>query len=110
MLRALTFLILCQFAGEVTARAAGLTMPGPVLGLLLLLGILAVRGGPDEAMRSTSTGLLRHLSLLFVPAGVGVITQLDALGRDLLAIGVAIVVSTALGLAVTALVMQRLIR
>ena len=85
-------------------------MPGPVLGLLLLLGILALRGGPDEAMRSTSTGLLRHLSLLFVPAGVGVITQLDALGRDWLAITVAIVASTALGLAVTALVMQRLIR
>jgi holin-like protein len=110
VLRALTLLILCQFIGEVVARAAGLTMPGPVLGLLLLLGILAVRGGPDEAMRSTSIGLLRHLSLLFVPAGVGVITQLDALGRDWLAIGVSIVVSTILGLAVTALVMQRLIR
>ncbi len=110
MLRTLTILIMCQFAGEVVARVAGLTMPGPVLGLLLLLGLLAVRGGPDEAMRSTSTGLLRHLSLLFVPAGVGVITQLDALGRDWLAIGIAIVVSTVLGLGVTALVMQRLIR
>lgn len=110
MLRALTALILCQFAGEVIARAAGWTMPGPVLGLVLLLGILAVRGGPDEAMRSTAAGLLRHLSLLFVPAGVGIITQLDALGRDWLAVAAAITVSTALGLGVTALVMQRLIR
>ncbi len=110
MLRALTILILCQFAGEVTARVGGLAMPGPVLGLLLLLGILAVRGGPDDDMRATSTGLLRHLSLLFVPAGVGIITQLDALGRDWLAIGVAVVVSTALGLGVTALVMQRLLK
>ncbi len=110
VLRALTGLILCQFAGEVVARAAGLAMPGPVLGLVLLLAILAVRGGPDEAMRATAGGLLRHLSLLFVPAGVGVITQLDALGRDWLAIAVAITVSTALGLGVTALVMQRLIR
>ena len=110
MLRALTGLILCQFAGEVIARAAGLAMPGPVLGLVLLLAILAVRGGPDEAMRSTTAGLLRHLSLLFVPAGVGVITQLDALGRDWLAIAAAITVSTALGLAVTASVMQRLVK
>jgi len=108
VLRALTILVLCQFAGEVVARATGLTMPGPVLGLLLLLGILALRGGPDETMRATTTGLLRHLSLLFVPAGVGVITQLDALGRDWVAIGVAILVSTTLGLGVTALVMQRL--
>ena len=108
MLRALTILVLCQFAGEVVARAAGLSVPGPVLGLLLLLGMLAVRGGPDEELRSTTNGLLRHLSLLFVPAGVGIITQLDALGRDWLAIGVAILVSTALGLGVTGLVMQRL--
>ena len=110
VLRALTGLILCQFAGEVVARAAGLAMPGPVLGLVLLLAILAVHGGPDEAMQATAGGLLRHLSLLFVPAGVGVITQLDALGRDWLAIAAAITVSTALGLGVTASVMQRLIR
>ncbi len=110
MLRALTALTLCQFAGEVVARAAGLPIPGPVLGLVLLLAILAARGGPDEAMRSTAGGLLRHLSLLFVPAGVGVITQLDALGQDWLAIAVAITVSTVLGLGVTALVMQRLVK
>ncbi len=110
MLRALTGLILCQFAGEVIARVAGLPMPGPVLGLVLLLAILVARGGPGEAMRSTAGGLLRHLSLLFVPAGVGVITQLDALGGDWLAIAAAITVSTALGLGVTALVMQRLIK
>ncbi len=109
-LRALTVLVACQLAGEVAARALSLPLPGPVLGLLLLLGVLAVRGGPDAAMRETSGGLLRHLSLLFVPAGVGVVTQLDALRQDWLAIGVALVVSTALGLAVTGLVMQRLSR
>lgn len=108
MLGALTKLVLCQFVGEVLARAVGLAIPGPVIGLVLLVTIFAVRGGPDEAMRSTSAGLLRHLSLLFVPAGVGVITQLDPLGRDWMAVVVAIVVSTGLGLGVTALVMQRL--
>jgi len=110
VLRALTILMLCQFAGEVVARVTGLSVPGPVLGLLLLLGVFATRGGPDADMRSTTNGLLRNLSLLFVPAGVGIITQLDVLGRDWLAIGVAVVVSTALGLGVTALVMQRLVK
>jgi len=110
VLRALTILVLCQFAGEVVARVTGLSVPGPVLGLLLLLGVFAARGGPDPDMRSTANGLLRNLSLLFVPAGVGIITQLDVLGRDWLAIGVAVVVSTALGLGVTALVMQRLVK
>ncbi len=110
MLRALTTLVACQLAGEAVARTLALPLPGPVLGLVLLLGLLLVRGGPDAEMRDTSGGLLRHLSLLFVPAGVGVVTQLDALAQDWVAIAVAIVVSTALGLAVTGLVMQRLSR
>ena len=86
MLRALTVLVLCQFAGEVIARAAGLPLPAPVVGLILLLLLLFVRRGPDGALRDTSNGLPRHLSLLFVPAGVGIVTQLDALERDWLPI------------------------
>lgn len=110
MLRALTVLVLCQFAGEVVARGLGIRLPGPVLGLLLLLALLIARGGPGEELRATSNGLLRHLSLLFVPAGVGVVTQLNALKQDWAAILVAVLVSTALGLAVTGWLMQRLSR
>lgn len=110
MLRALTILVLCQFAGEVVARGLGIPLPGPVLGLVLLLVILTVRGTPGEELRTTSNGLLRYLSLLFVPAGVGIVTQLDALARDWAAILVAILVSTVLGLAVTGWMMQRLSR
>ena len=110
MLRALTVLVACQFAGEVVARGVGIPLPGPVIGLVLLLVILMVRGGPDENLRETSTGLLRYLSLLFVPAGVGIVTQLDALGRDWKAIAAAILVSTALALAVTGWLVQILSR
>ena len=110
MLRSLTILIVCQFVGEVIVRVTGLPLPGSVLGLVLLLALLMLRGGPDEEMKSTSSGLLRHLLLLFVPAGAGVVTQLNVLGQNLPAAIVAIVVSTALGLAVTAWVMQRLTR
>lgn len=110
MLAALTALIVCQCLGEVLARAAGLPLPGPVVGLVILLGWLITQGGPGPELRSTSNSLLRHLSLLFVPAGVGIVTQLDALAQDWLAILVSVLVSTALGLAVTGLVMQRLDR
>ena len=110
MLRALTILVLCQFAGEVVARGLGIPLPGPVLGLVLLLAILVARGDPGDELRATSNGLLRHLSLLFVPAGVGIVTQLDALARDWAAILVAVLVSTVLGLAVTGWMMQRLSR
>jgi putative effector of murein hydrolase LrgA (UPF0299 family) len=91
----------------------GLPLPGPVVGLLILFVGLVVRGrngsvavGPE--LRNTANGLLGNLSLLFVPAGVGVVTQLDVLGANLLPVAVSILVSTALGLFVTGWVMQRL--
>ena len=108
MLPSLTLLIVCQFAGELITRTAGLPLPGPVVGLVLLLVLLIVRGGPDEGMKTTASGLLRHLLLLFVPAGAGIVTQLDVLGQNLLPALVAILISTALGLGVTAWVLQLL--
>ena len=108
MLPSLTLLLICQLIGEILTRLMGLPLPGPVLGLVLLFALLIARGGPDSDMRGTATGLLRHLSLLFVPAGVGVITQLDTLGREWFPITVSLLVSTALGLIVTAWLMQRL--
>ncbi len=102
--------MLCQFTGELIARGAGLPLPGAVVGLALLLVILIVRDGPDPDLRDTSNGLLRHLSLLFVPAGVGIVNELDAIERNWVPILVAIVVSTAVTLAVTGWMMQRLLR
>lgn len=117
MLNALTLLVALQLVGEVIARATGLPIPGPVIGLLLLLGWLMLRDrmgrpgparGPGVGLKATATGLLGNLGLLFVPAGVGVITQLDVLARNWLAVAVALVLSTLAGLAVTGWVMQRL--
>jgi holin-like protein len=111
MLDALTLLVLCQFVGEIIARGAGLPLPGPVLGLLLLLGILVLRDRtPDPGLRQTGGWLLAHFGLLFVPAGVGVVTQLGVLSRAWLPLLVAIPVSTFLGLIVTGWLMQRLSR
>jgi holin-like protein len=111
VLNALTVLVLCQFVGEVVTRWLDLPLPGPVLGLLLLLGWLVLRDrAPDPALRQTGGWLLAHFGLLFVPAGVGVVTQLGVLRAAWLPLLVAIPVSTFLGLVVTGWVMQRLIR
>ena len=112
MLNALTLLVSCQFAGEILARGIGLPIPGPVIGLLLLLAGLILRdgigrGGPGRDLKAAAAGLLGNLGLLFVPAGVGVVTQLGVLGRNWLPVAVAIVVSTFIGLIVTGWVMQR---
>ena len=108
MVRAIMILLLCQLAGTVVQQASGLPIPGPVMGLVLLLGLLVWRGGPDQVLNDTAGGLLKYLGLLFVPAGVGVVTELQELRANALAIAVAIPVSTLLGLAVTGVLMQRL--
>jgi holin-like protein len=72
----------------------------------LLLGWLAWSGGPPQEVEELILGLLRHMSLLFVPAGVGVIVHLTVLGQSALAVIIAVFVSTTLTIIVTGLVMQ----
>ncbi|MGQ9370506.1 CidA/LrgA family protein [Azospirillum sp. ST 5-10] len=110
MLRFVTLLLLCQLAGELIALAAGLPVPGPVLGMVLLFAGLVARGRVPDGLRDVAGGLLRHLSLLFVPAGTGIIVHLDRLAAEALPIVVAVVGSTVLAIAVTARLMAALLR
>ena len=110
MLAAITLLLLFQLAGEAIALFFALPVPGPVIGMGLLFATLALRGGVAPDLRQTAQNLLQHLSLLFVPAGVGVMLHLQRLGDEALAIGVALVLSTWIGLVAAALTLQALMR
>jgi len=107
-LRGLALLLLCQAAGEALVHATGWPLPGPVVGLILLLGLL-----PFEPLRRPVSAaadlLLAHLSLLFVPVGVGVITYLDLVGRYGWQLLVMLLLSTWIGLAVTVLLLRALL-
>lgn len=102
MIQAIALLLAFQLAGEAAVRALGVGLPGPVLGMAaLLLAFLAVpRLYPVVA--PTAQGLLGHLSLLFVPAGVGIVGHIGRLGADGGPVILAIIVSTALAIAVGA--------
>jgi len=110
MLGALTILLVFQLVGEAISHGLDLPVPGPVIGFALLFLSLLARGGVPEDLRATATGLLQHLSLLFVPAGVGVMVHLSRLREEWLPISVALVVSTVLTIACTALTMRWLLR
>lgn len=110
MLRGITLLLVFQLAGEVIGRVLALPIPGPVIGLALLFAALAWRGGAPDDVRDTATRLLQHLSLLFVPAGVGVMVHASRIAEEWVPIVVALVVSTWLTIAVTALTMRRLLQ
>jgi holin-like protein len=110
MIPALATLLVFQLLGEAAVQLTGAPVPGPVVGLALLLLALLLRPRSVEAIKPTAQGLLQHLSLLFVPAGVGVMQHLQRLGDEALAIGVALVLSTLLGLAAAAGTMLWLMR
>lgn len=110
MLFYLTVILACQLAGESLVIAVGLPLPGPVAGMVLLFAGLLVRGGIPERLARVGGGLLDNLSLLFVPAGVGVMLHGPLIGQDWLAVTVALVVSTLATIAVTGWLMARLHR
>lgn len=114
MITALTWLLLYQLAGEVLARVLSLPVPGPVIGMALLFCTLVIRGHTGrpipQSMHHTTNVLLQHLSLLFVPAGTGIMVYLQLIADEWLPITTALIVSTLGGMAVTALTLKALMR
>lgn len=109
MLKGFTILLICQLIGEATVRGLALPVPGPVLGMALLFCGLLLRGGIPRDIETVGGALLKHLSLLFVPAGVGVMLYLPLFAAEWEAIAASLVISTALTIAVTALIMKWLL-
>lgn len=110
MIGALAILLGLQLIGEVAVQISGVPIPGPVVGMLLLFSALRWRESLPDALRKTAETLLSHLSLLFVPAGVGIIQHGARLADEWLALLAAMVLSTLITVAITALVMQWIIR
>jgi len=110
MLGAITILLLFQLAGEVLAQMLSLPVPGPVIGMALLLIALVLRGAASHEMLTTANGILGHLAILFIPGGVGVMLYLPRLADEWLPIVASLVISTVLTLTVTALVLRVLLR
>nr|WP_069383643.1 CidA/LrgA family protein [Halomonas caseinilytica] len=108
LIMGMSMLLACQMLGELVTRGLALSVPGPVIGMVILLAALVVRGKVPSSLRVTGEGLLRYLTLLFVPAGVGLMVHGALIGADLLPIAVTLVGSTAMTLAVTAWVLSRL--
>ena len=104
MIEAGILLLLCQLAGESIVRALDAPVPGPVLGGIFLFVFLAVRHGVPGNLQRTSHDLLANFSLLFVPAGAGIILHAARLEAEAVALIASLIGSTALTIAVASLV------
>ena len=110
MIASLCLILLCQLAGEVIVRGLAWPVPGPVFGMLLLLVLLLLRDraallsrGPLQGggVEGAAKGLLAHLSLMFIPAGVGVVQRLDLLAEHGTAIAAVLAISVVITLLIT---------
>ena len=104
-LNGITLLLIFQLIGEVGARLLDIPVPGPVIGMLLLFLALAVRRSVPPSLDTASSTLLSHLSLLFVPAGVGMMIHFERITGEWLPIAVALLGSTVITMLASALIM-----
>lgn len=105
MLNYLTLIFSCQLAGELIVTAFRLPLPGPVVGMALLFVFMTWKGGVPAELARVGEALLSNLSLLFVPAGVGVMAHFALLRNDWLPLSAAVIGSTLATIAVTAATM-----
>ncbi len=116
MLQSVFVIFLFQLIGEMLQKYFSLTMPGPVIGLVLLLSTLllferhTVEAGKafSDKLASTAETLLGHLPLLFLPIGVGVVMHVSALESHLFAVLGVIFIGTVLTVGFSAVLMERL--
>ena len=110
LLRGLTWLVLFQLLGTALNHLFVPVLPGPIIGLLLLLGFFMVRGQVGEPLSLAASSLLRYLPLLLVPPAVGVMVYAADIAADFWAIVGVLVLSLLLSMAFVGVLMQRLLK
>ena len=108
MINTLATLLVFQTLGEGLAYALSLPVPGPVIGMVLLFVYLVFKDDAIHVLAPTSIALLRHMSLLFVPAGVGIMVHFQRVATEWLPIVAALLASTVVSIVVTAVVVKSL--
>ncbi len=106
MIDGLVQIFLWQALGELVSKFLLPNLPGPVIGLMLLVAYLAIKGEVNPSLGMVADSFRQHLGLLFVPASVGVVIFLPELKENALAITTALVVSVILAIAVTGIVLK----
>ncbi|MCP1498144.1 putative effector of murein hydrolase LrgA (UPF0299 family) [Pseudomonas migulae] len=110
LLRGLTWLVLFQLLGTAINHLFLPVLPGPIIGLLLLLVYLICRGQVGEPLNLAASSLLRYLPLLLVPPAVGVMVYAKDIAADFWAIVGALVLSLLLSMAFAGVLMQRMVK
>jgi len=110
ILQGLTWLVLLQLLGNLINLVLLPALPGPIIGMLLLFGLLLLRRSIPESLEKTAALLLQYLPLLLIVPAAGIMTSAGALLDDLPAIAAGLVLSLLITVPFCGWLMQRLIR
>ena len=110
MLMQVAVLIAFQFLGEALVKTLDVTFPGPLCGMLLLLGFLFARGGPSQELKTVGSALIDNLGLLFVPAGTAVLAYGTLFAHEGVAVLAALFVSTTVAVHIGGVIAERSVR
>jgi len=117
MLNSIFTIFLFQLFGEFLQKFFELNIPGPVIGLILLLSALLIIKKNNKIIEEfkenlvfSAENLLNYLPFLFIPVGVGVVMHLSLLEENLVPVLLVIIIGTLLTLALTAFLMEKLIK
>lgn len=108
MLQGFLILFACQLIGELTVVLLNVPIPGSVVGMVLLLIGLIIRGEVPEGLRLSGEGLLKVLPLLLVPAGVGLMNHFALLSAYWSELLIALFASTLVTMLVVVLLLKLL--
>jgi holin-like protein len=108
MLAQLALLAAFQLVGEAVVAGLGITFPGPLCGMLLLLGYLFAKGGPSKELSAVGSTLIDHLGLLFVPAGAAIVAYGALFATNGLPVILALLVSTTVAIHLSGVIVERL--
>lgn len=107
-IRAFVLIYACLYAGNTISALLPVTIPGSIIGMLILFALLSTQILPAKWVKPGSSLLIRYMALLFVPIGVGVMNYYDELRTQYGPLLVSCVVSTLIVLVVVAFASHRI--
>lgn len=109
-LKQFLIIIVISLLGELLKYAIPLPIPACIYGLVMMFILLFGKIIPVEQVESTGNFLIEIMPVMFVPAGVGLMTTWLVLKPILWQIIVMTIISTIIVMAVSGLVTQTIIR
>lgn len=106
MIKSLFIILLCQLAGETISHYANIPAPGPVIGMVILLIGLIIKGSIPSHLDHTANKFIEYLGLLYIPAGAGVSLYLGLIAQQWVVIIIASMTGTILTLILSAYLFQ----